>query len=333
MLKKARALRRSADAAPWRDRHKGRTWKVYVIERAAWLEDDLKVAKTGPRAKTREGRLTVVSCQEHLADAKRTLEGEFWRNISNWFTGYGIERAWAALHAVQSQLLLIQSDDAVRARIPEIRAALLRIDKDDPRRVDSEVALQTAAKPAPLGDDVRYALRQANESAFEEIDAVFGRIRGFRNALLGAILVLVVGLALTALFSSSDWLPLCAPCAASVKQCPPCPEVWQVYLVGGLAGLLAAVVALRRLEGFRGPYSLPLVQAALKVPTGALTGLIGAIFVQSSVFDLFKPQPGNQILAYVALFGYAQEVFTRFVDERAAKIAAPVVPPDDKSKQ
>ncbi len=185
-------------------------------------------------------------------------------------------------------------------------------------------AVVEQAREGSLTIEQRRALRQVMETAFTEIDALYSRIRSFRNALIGTALFLILALALIAAFSSSsDWLPLCSHPTLSEATCQE-PEVWQILLVGGLGGLLAAVAALRRLQGFRGPYSLPLVQAALKIPTGALTGLLGALFVQNAVFDLFAPQPGSEILAYVALFGYAQEAFTRAVDTRAAEILAPV---------
>ena len=328
---KEEALARDSDR--WRTRRQGLTWKVYVVERALWLEDELTLAEQEPEAQKPEGHEVVKSCRKLLADARRSVKGETLRNIWNWFTGYDIERAWSALHAAQAQLILIQSEKTVRAQIPEIQAALPRLEKNDPRRRAYEPMLKDVrAGKLSIDVDLRHELRQAMETTFREADAVFGRIRGFRNVLLGTILFLVVALALIAAYSSSDWLPVCAPAtASSAAGQGSCPEVWQIYLVGGLGGLLAAVVAMRRLEGLRGPYGLPLVQAALKIPTGVLTGLVGAIFIQSSVIGLLEPQAGNRILAYVALLGYAQEAFTRAVDNRAAEILAPPTAEGDES--
>jgi len=104
--------------------------------------------------------------------------------------------------------------------------------------------------------------------------------------------------------------------------------VWQVILVGALGGLLAAVVALRALESFAGPYGLPLVMAALKVPSGALTGLLGALWMQNAVFGVLSPQDGRTILAYVAVFGYAQQAFTTFADRQANQLLGEAKPAD-----
>jgi hypothetical protein len=59
--------------------------------------------------------------------------------------------------------------------------------------------------------------------------------------------------------------------------------------------------------------------AALKVPAGALTGLLGAIWMQSEVFG-FKAQEGGKILAFVALFGFAQQAITAFADRQAGQL-------------
>jgi hypothetical protein len=88
-----------------------------------------------------------------------------------------------------------------------------------------------------------------------------------------------------------------------------------------LGGLLASVVALRVLDGFAGPYGLPIVMAVLKVPSGALTGLLGALWMQNAVFGVLRPQDGRKILAYVAVFGFAQQAFTTFADRQGKPTA------------
>jgi hypothetical protein len=79
-------------------------------------------------------------------------------------------------------------------------------------------------------------------------------------------------------------------------------------------------LAVRSLSGHAGPYGLPLVLAGLKVPTGALTGLVGAMLIQNGVVGTFMAQPGPKILVYVVIFGYSQEAFTTFVDKQGKQI-------------
>ena len=60
--------------------------------------------------------------------------------------------------------------------------------------------------------------------------------------------------------------------------------------------------------------------AVLKIPAGALTGLLGALWMQNAVFSMLSPQDGLKILAYVALFGYAQQTLTTLADKQAADL-------------
>ena len=147
-------------------------------------------------------------------------------------------------------------------------------------------------------------------------DTAHRKIRSFRNVLLGTILVLTAAvIALAFDPPHQSFLPIC-----DMSTGGSCPTVWQIELVGALGGLLAAVVAMRHLQGSTDPYGLPLVQAGLKVPTGAVTGLLGVVWLQSGVLGALAPQAVPQVFAYVALFGYAQEAFTAFVDNQAGKL-------------
>src|SRR2546428_12349635 len=60
--------------------------------------------------------------------------------------------------------------------------------------------------------------------------------------------------------------------------------------------------------GFPGPYGLPFVQALLKTPMGALTGLLGRRGSRNNLLGVLGPQTEIRVFAYIALFGYAQEV-------------------------
>ena len=70
----------------------------------------------------------------------------------------------------------------------------------------------------------------------------------------------------------------------------------------------------------------------LKIPMGALTGLIGAILLQSGVFFL-EPQSGGEVIAYIAFFGASQEVITRLIDRRASEITEDVSTPKPTSDE
>jgi hypothetical protein len=92
-------------------------------------------------------------------------------------------------------------------------------------------------------------------------------------------------------------------------------EVW-----GAFGGVVGALVALRRINGFRGPYGLQFAQIALKVPAGAFIALFALVLLQSAILPPLASVAGGKLAAYAALFGFAQESVTRMVDQQAGRL-------------
>ncbi len=71
----------------------------------------------------------------------------------------------------------------------------------------------------------------------------------------------------------------------------------------------------RRCATIRGtstPYSLPVALALLKLPTGALTALLGLLLMRGNfVPGLSALDSSAQIIAWAIVFGYAQQLLTR----------------------
>jgi hypothetical protein len=101
-------------------------------------------------------------------------------------------------------------------------------------------------------------------------------------------------------------------------------EVW-----GAVGGLVGVLVALRRIGGVRGPYALPIVQTALKVPAGAVIALFGLLILQSSLLPGLALVDDKALAAYAALFGFAQESVTRLVDRQAGQLLGRARSPND----
>jgi hypothetical protein len=58
--------------------------------------------------------------------------------------------------------------------------------------------------------------------------------------------------------------------------------------------------------------------AVLKLPTGAVTALLGLLLMRGGfVPGLSALDTSAQILAWALIFGYAQQLFTRLVDQQA----------------
>jgi hypothetical protein len=98
-------------------------------------------------------------------------------------------------------------------------------------------------------------------------------------------------------------------------------DIAVVELVGLVAAAIAAAAALRNVQGTSTPYSLPVALAVLKLPTGALTALLGLLLMRGGfVPGLSALDSPAQIIAWALVFGYAQQLLTRFVDSQAQTV-------------
>jgi hypothetical protein len=91
-----------------------------------------------------------------------------------------------------------------------------------------------------------------------------------------------------------------------------------VAALGALGGALAATLSIRNLRGTSTPYDVPVALAFLKVPLGALTAILALVAIQGDfVPGLSILDSQGQILAYALVFGFAQQAFSRLLDQRA----------------
>jgi hypothetical protein len=99
------------------------------------------------------------------------------------------------------------------------------------------------------------------------------------------------------------------------------PDILLVELVGLAAAAIAAAAAIRTIRGSSEPHGLPVALAVLKLPTGALTALLGLLLMRGQfVPGLTALDTSAQILAWALVFGYAQQLFTRLVDQQAHSV-------------
>ena len=174
------------------------------------------------------------------------------------------------------------------------------------------------------------------------------RLRNFRNTVaITAVLMalLAVGVAITG-FVRPTLVPLCftrEETHQSVVVCPTeqsapfAPEQtdiddvvamnakrWDllvVELVGLTAAAIAAAAAIKNIRGSSDRYGLPVALAALKLPTGAITAFLGLLLMRGQfVPGLSALDTSAQILAWALVFGYAQQLFTRLVDQQGQTV-------------
>src|SRR4051794_18877452 len=94
-----------------------------------------------------------------------------------------------------------------------------------------------------------------------------------------------------------------------------------VEVIGLIAAALAAATALRGIQGTSTPYGVPFAVAVLKLPSGALTAAFGLLLMRADfVPGLSALDTPAQIFGWAIVFGYAQQLFTRFVDARAQTV-------------
>jgi hypothetical protein len=93
------------------------------------------------------------------------------------------------------------------------------------------------------------------------------------------------------------------------------------------------VLGIRNLRGTSTPYCLPVALAVLKVPSGALTAVAGLLLLGGGFAPGFSNLDSQrQILAYALVFGYAQQIATRLVDDRAQTVLNKVPSKDSEAR-
>jgi hypothetical protein len=99
------------------------------------------------------------------------------------------------------------------------------------------------------------------------------------------------------------------------------PEDLMVVELVGLAAAAVAAAAISNIKGSSERYGLPLALAALKHPTGAVTAFLGLLLMRGQfVPGLNALDTTAQILAWALVFGFAQELFTHFVDQQGQTV-------------
>jgi hypothetical protein len=89
-----------------------------------------------------------------------------------------------------------------------------------------------------------------------------------------------------------------------------------VEIVGLMGGALVAAASVRLLRGTSILYGLPVALAFLKLPTGAISAVLGVLVLRAQLLiGLPIPSSSAQILAAALLFGCGQQIVTRLVDE------------------
>jgi hypothetical protein len=213
---------------------------------------------------------------------------------------------------------------------------------EDPSRTEAREGARSLLEKRNLDESKREALVTATHAALEAQEQEYVRVRSFRNIVYGVTACLaLLAVMLGAIMAVSPTLaPLCFQAETQIV-CPtgsepkPAPldtagvlgrlvssaDYFVIELVGLTSAAVAAAMSLRQLRGTSIPYSIPLALSLLKLPTGALTAVLGLLLMRGEFIPgLSALDTSAQIIAWAVVFGYAQQLFTRHVDERGQAI-------------
>jgi hypothetical protein len=305
------------------------------------------VDNSGPRSEA-----VARAIVQHLREADEVIHRRRWFDRCNpidWWRGTSIEQAYRSLHAARVFLTELVDDEDVNALVPAVVARVQAcLPATDPQRIEVEKLPQANPKIK------RAELIRALERGYAATDEAHTRIRRFRNVLLCATALIA---ACTFLFvrevahhpttvpfcfqpdittAQAATLPANQPfgnhrsvcpsgeqALGGTPQQPSDSDIWIVAGLGLLGGGLASAVSVRNMNHVATPYDVPLALTLLKVPTGALTAVAGILLLGGGfVPGLSELDTQRQILAYALVFGYAQQLATRYLDDRAATLLA-----------
>jgi hypothetical protein len=312
----------------------------------------MRVALVGNSCPRRQAVADAICA--HLSEAEAVIRRRSWsanRNPFDWWRGTSIEQAYRSLHAARVFLVELVGDEDVDALVPGVLARVQScLPATDPQRIELEKL------PSVEGKMKRAKLIRALERGYAASDEAHAHVRRFRNVLLcaAALITAFTFLLIREVAEHPTAVPFCFKPDITTAQAatlpleqkpgnhrvvcpsgeqavgddplrPTGPDVWIIAGLGLLGGGLASAVSVRKMASSAAPYDVPLALALLKVPTGALTAVAGILLLGGGfVPGLSELDTQRQILAYALVFGYAQQLATRYLDDRATTLLAEV---------
>ncbi len=287
----------------------------------------------------------VETIEAHWAEANKACD------LARRRRGAAVERVVSHLDAVDADVLQLAPAWYVYGRLPGLLADIkCQLPANDARV--KRIAELAKSPNDTLAESDRELIAATQRVASAEARRQIRRLSSFTRVLYATAAVLSIGALLFAAvgFIGPRNLPVCfnpvdgvvcptsmSETPASVKDAtsgqpkPVTPHVdaamrnhagkWDIALLEGV-GLLAAAVAaagsLSRTRGTATPFHVPLALAVLKLPTGALTAVLGLLLMRGGFIPgLGALDTPAQVVAWAIILGYSQQLFTRFVDRYA----------------
>jgi hypothetical protein len=284
------------------------------------------------------GKWTDGSEEFHVAyngvlfNAEQSRKAAKARCIPWQYAGYA-DIAISRMQAADALLVRLLTDEMLRGELPRIRQTVQsHLEPQDQRRkwLDS-FGEQDEEGITPVD---RQRIESALRGAYIANGFTRGRLRTFNNILLVAAVVLI---ALTVLLGVMDahWGSNLACSDLGTKVV--CPlgdkpnrsDILLIELVGAAGATVSAVYSLARKQRIEDPYMVHVGQAILKVSLGGITAVLGLLLLFAT--PGFHVDTTWEIFAFAAVFGYSQQIFTRFIDSRGDELLKAASPNGQES--
>jgi hypothetical protein len=312
-------------------------WREHALAKIAEQRFFLTWLQSGPEARISDD--VVQTLEHHWVAASEAAQSSSRR-------GAVVERVTSHLDAVDTDLLRLAPDSYVYGQLPGLLAAVkVQLPAEDLRRTRIEAIANRTPEGTELSQFERDLIIATSHAVNSEARRQVTRLRSFKNVLFVTAAFLAVGAIALALlgFVAPGKLPVCfSPdgnivCPTSTGSVEPGASQsvidsamraqagdWDIFLVemiGLLAAALAAATSVRKIRGTSTPFGLPVALAVLKLPTGALTAVLGLVLMRGEFIPgLSALDTSGQIISWAVLLGYSQQVLTRLVDQRAQTV-------------
>jgi hypothetical protein len=299
--------------------------------------------------------ILAEDARRHLDTARDAIEARS-RGRSRRTYGW-VDRVMTNANAAACLIYRYAPLPEVQAMLPDLVAIVdEQLPAGDLRRITTDDILrriQKANGAAALTEEERGGIVVAVRAAYSLLEREFVRIRSFRNIVFGVsacLAIIAAAIAVTTVIHPQV-LPICftpeskVVCATGeaafvggdldviVGQVVSRWDYVVLEVVGLVAAAVAAAATLRQVRGTSTPFAVPVALAILKLPTGALTAVLGLLLMRGQfVPGLSDLDTSAQIVAWALVFGYAQQLFTRLVDERGHAVLRAVGGPENHAK-
>lgn len=283
-------------------------WRTSALNQARQLYDDLRAAR--PRAV--EDRLAVeIGLAKENIERGASAAHVARRRLRTWLTGADIDTAWAALHAAEERLVLIEPVAALRRRLGGIDTSLRsNLRPDDPRlkRYTDQLAILQDASDVTL-NRARQQIRGYLHDTYAAIQAAHDNVRATRNTLMQ------ISLGTLALIAAICVVHAVRPGFIDLRSASGAvAEPWWIVMLGSLGGVIGALATVWRLGGSTSDSRLPNAQAFVRIPMGGAIALAGVMLLQSGFISPLKSQTPLALLAFAFLAGYTPDLLLRYLD-------------------